>query len=367
MDSNQDKPSSSVKLNGFAAAAGSGAGSAFVTGPTAAAASASAAGGISSASTSTTPSASSASSMGAKKPPSTSTNAAGTKAKQRTNAKKKLHKGSAMVSSSVASSSETTNNNNNDTEEATVLRPLSDVNSDFSPLSLPQIQLRLKSLLEKLPKDLPIVLPPYDANETAEVIHQHHAPIKSFASTLQIAVEEYNLLLSLVSCATYRWGVDRSGASQQNLSVMSAELQQCQEVISNVVSARLSNVLCPAVDVVVGEVEIVRAGKGGYDNDDDNNNNKNGELATKKRKLNDDRLSNGGGDGANNERRINHYTRPLVDPSYVHLCHCILARNAPLIRHTVATSLYTAQRVIRDYLKAMQTDSSHDSSKGGYY
>mmetsp|Transcript_23826 Transcript_23826/g.51540 ORF Transcript_23826/g.51540 Transcript_23826/m.51540 type:complete len:391 (+) Transcript_23826:92-1264(+) len=387
MDStNQDKPSSSVKLDGFAPASGSGAASSFMTGPTAASASASAsaAGGISSTSTSTTPSASSAGSIGTstKKPPSA--NAVATKTKQRTNAKKKLNKnknnngGSATASSSAASSSETTtnnnkNNNDNDTEEATILRPLSEVDSSFTPLSLPQIQLRLRSLLEKLPRDLPAVLPPAASTEAIDV---RHAPVKSFASALQIVVEEYNLLLSLVSCATYRWGVDRSGASQQNLSVMSAELQQCQEVISNVVSARLSNVLCPAVDVVVGEVEVVRTGKGGGDGDDNNNdsgNGNNGELATKKRKLNEDRLSTGdggggnGGDGANNERRINHYARPLVDPSYVHLCHRILARNAPLIRHTVATSLYTAQRVIGDYLKAMKKDSSHDSSKGGYY
>lgn len=178
---------------------------------------------------------------------------------------------------------------------------------------------------------------------------------------MQIAIEEYNLLLSLVSCATYKWGVDRSGASQQNLSVMSAELQQCQDVISNVVSARLSNVLCPAVDVVIGEVEIVRDGARGDDGKAENV-----EAPAKKRKLNEDKLSTLSS-GANGERRVNHFTRPLVDPSYVHLCHCILARNAPLIRHTVATSVYTAQRVIGDYSKAMKKDSSHDSGKGGYY
>ena len=125
-----------------------------------------------------------------------------------------------------------------------ILGPLSDVGSNFSPLSLPQIQLRLKSLLDTLPKDLPEIPPVYNVNDAAAHALQH-APIKSFASTLQVTIEEYNLLLSLVSCATYRWGVDRSGASQQNLSVVSAELQQCQDVISNVVSARLSNLLCP--------------------------------------------------------------------------------------------------------------------------
>ena len=92
--------------------------------------------------------------------------------------------------------------------------------------------------------------------------------------------------------------------------------------------------------------------------------------AAKRIKLNDDRLQSNNSNNNNarqNERRINHYTRPLVDPSYVHLCHCILARNAPLIRHAVATSIHTAHRVIGDYMKAMKKDTSHDAGKGGYY
>ena len=143
---------------------------------------------------------------------------------------------------------------------------------------------------------------------------------------------------------------------------MSAELQQCQDVISNVVSARLSNVLCPAVDVMIGEVEIVKA------RNEDNIGEGEKRIPSKKRKLNEDRLdTTTSTSNTQNERRINHYTRPLVDPSYVHLCHCILARNAPLIRHTVATSIHTAQRVIGDYLNAMKKDSSHEAGKGGYY
>jgi len=262
--------------------------------------------------------------------------------------------------------------NENNTAEDTVLKPLSDVGADFAPLSLPQIQLRLKGLLDKLPKDLPAVPPAHDphaADATAESRRRLYAPIKAFAGGLQVATEEYNLLLSLVSCAAYNWGVDRSGASTQNLGVLSAELQQCQDVISNVVSARLSNVLCPAVDVLIGEVEIVR---------EEANSEEDGEEAAplstntpaKKRKLNEDRLSATAatnGTAKHNERRINHYTRPLVDPSYVHLCHSILARNAALIRYTVATSIHTAQRVMGDYLKAMKKDAGGEASQGGYY
>ena len=274
--------------------------------------------------------------------------AAEAKKPARTTKKRASQKGAGAAGTSAE-------NNDSKQVDETVIRSLPTIGPDFEPMTLPQIQLRLKSLVEKLPQDLPAVPPDH---EPVDDNLQLYSPIKDFASALQTTIEEYNLLLSLVSSATYKWGVDRSGASQQNLSVMSAELQQCQDVISNVVSARLSNVLCPAVDVMIGEVEIVKASQ---DNIGE------GEKASKKRKLNEDRLGTDSTNNTQNERRINHYTRPLVDPGYVHLCHCILARNAPLIRHTVATSIHTAQRVIGDYLNAMKKDSSHEAGKGGYY
>ena len=248
-------------------------------------------------------------------------------------------------------------------EEETTITSLSETTtSNFKPLSLQQIKLRLSQLIDKLPKDLPEAPPDYDNDASDKTLYESFAPIKKWANTIQVSIEEYNLLMSLVAAATYKWGVDRSGASQQNLSVMNAELQQCQEVISNVVSPRLTNVLCPAVDVLIGEIEIIRDG-GGEGGDG------NGEAPSKKRKLNDDRLSTTATNcnSAGNEKRINHYTRPLVDSNYSHLCHCILARNAEMIRHTVATSIYTAQKVIGDYLNAMKKDSSHEASKGSYY
>lgn len=151
---------------------------------------------------------------------------------------------------------------------------------------------------------------------------------------------------------------------------MNSELQQCQDVISTVVSGRLSNVLCPAVDVLVGRVEIVN--RGGVE--------ENG-IGSKKRKLDSttaaaadsttDRLQHTKAtaptSSSTNEQRINHYTRPLVDPSYVHLCHQIVARNGELLRYTLATCIHTAQRVIGDYLKAMKKDVGHEVGKGGYY
>ena len=290
----------------------------------------------------------------------TSTNTTAAPPTKRTKKRGPTKKGS-MSSGGGGSSAD---NMSSAAEEETTITSLSETTtSNFKPLSLQQIKLRLSQLIDKLPKDLPEAPPDYNNDTTDKTLYEQFAPIKKWANTIQISIEEYNLLLSLVAAATYKWGVDRSGASQQNLSVMNAELQQCQEVISNVVSPRLTNVLCPAVDVLVGEIEIIRDGKGDKGDEDD-------EAPAKKRKLNDDQLSATTATNSNitgNEKRINHYTRPLVDSNYSHLCHCILARNAEMIRHTVATSIYTAQKVIGDYLHAMKKDSSHEASKGSYY
>eukprot|EP00985_Skeletonema_marinoi_P028903 scaffold26254_cov78-Skeletonema_marinoi.AAC.3 len=251
--------------------------------------------------------------------------------------------------------------------------------SSFQPMSLSQIQLRIKLLLDKLPSALPEVPPDYINPD--ETIHNnnnqqslYHPPIKAFASALQTTIEEYNLLLSLVSSATYQWGVDRSGASQQNLSVMNSELQQCQEVITSVVSGRLSNVLCPAVDVLVGRVEVVKGGNNGGEENGSSSKKRKLDTSSATTTLNNattDRLlgttATINSTTTTNEQRINHYTRPLVDPSYVHLCHQIVARNGEMLRYTLATCIHTAQRVIGDYLEVMKKDVGHEANKGGYY
>ena len=247
------------------------------------------------------------------------------------------------------------------TEEETVIKPLPSVDgsADFAPISLSQVRLRLAALLGKLPKDLPSVPPAYNP-----ALEQSHADVVKFASDLQVIVEEWNLLISLVSASTYEWGVDRSGASQQNLSVMSSELQQCQDTVSNIVSPRLSNVLCPQVDLMLAQTEIIRDGSGGEADEGDGDVLMN-EPRLKKRKLdggNEDKLAP---KYASREVRRNTYERLVVDRQYVHLCHQVLARNAELTRFTFATSIKTASKVIGDYLAAMKKDDSH-GSKGGW-
>ncbi|KAL7535914.1 hypothetical protein ACHAWF_005310 [Thalassiosira exigua] len=351
----------SAELSGFAPAAGSGASSSSETPASAAAGGAGA------------ESAPAAAAAGAAPSPATKAAAPAPAAGPSKRAPKKRggpKKGGAAASAGAGADA----GGGEDLEEDAVVKPLAEVGPDFHPVTLSQIGYRMGKLLEALPAEDPDVPSDYDPANSAASNDEAHRPINAFASSLQVAIEQFTLLLALVPSVTYKWGVDRSGASQQNLEVMLAGLQQCQEVVTSYVSSRLSNVLCPAVDVLIGEVEIIRDGvKGGEDVP-------NGAAAegateteralegaqgpTKKRKLlNEDRLSL----ASSKERRINHYVRPLVDPSYVHLSHCILARNASLIRHTVATQIHTAKKVLGDYRKAMKKDTSHEAGKGGYY
>lgn len=376
----EPSPSTSVQLNGFAPAAAAASGVARSSPPAAAVV-------VSVVSLSSTPDAVAPTGPAAAATTSTTTAPAKRAAKKRGPKNGVSAGGGGGGGASASPPASFSEGDAGGLSEDTALRPLPDVGPGFEPMGLPQIRFRLGGLLEKLPRNLPDAPPPSSADRgvvaTAGVSpagvegNDPRAQVRSFASDLQIAIEEYNLLLSLVSSATYHWGVDRSGASQQNLSVMSAELQQCQDVISSVVSSRLSNVLCPAVDIMVGEIETVKGGGvgGGEEDGVGETNVPLPDQATappaKRRKLPDDEdrpppTASSGGRGGN-ERRINRYIRPLVDPSYVHLCDCILARNAAMIRHTVATSIHTAQRVIGDYLNAMKKDTSHETGKGGYY
>ena len=377
----EPSPSTSVQLNGFAPAAAAASGVASSSPPAAAVV-------VSVVSLSSTPDAVAPTGPAAAATTTTATAPAKRAAKKRGPKKGVSAGGGGGGGASASPPASSSEGDAGGLSEDTALRPLPDVGPGFEPMGLPQIRFRLGGLLEKLPRDLPDAPPPSSADRgvvaTAGVSPagvegtDPRAQVRSFASALQIAIEEYNLLLSLVSSATYHWGVDRSGASQQNLSVMSAELQQCQDVISSVVSSRLSNVLCPAVDIMVGEIETVKGGGAGGGEEDgvgETDAPSTTEAAAppaKRRKLPDDEdrptpTAGGGGGWRGNERRINRYIRPLVDPSYVHLCDCILARNAAMIRHTVATSIHTAQRVIGDYLNAMKKDTSHEAGKGGYY
>jgi len=152
--------------------------------------------------------------------------------------------------------------------------------------------------------------------------------VKDWAAQLQAVVEEFNLLLCCISAATYKWGSERSGAADQSLNVLSAELGNSQDQISSSVTPRLTNVLAPTVDLVIEKT-----------------------ITTKE------------GDA---EIKKNEFVVKIVDPDFLILCRKILCRNAKLLRQVCLANFHKIHRCIGDYLIAEKKDSNHDSRGFSY-
>ncbi|CAJ1964323.1 unnamed protein product [Cylindrotheca closterium] len=191
----------------------------------------------------------------------------------------------------------------------------------FSPLSLDDIRAKMQGLAAKVPE-----IPDDTFGLTKGELHE--ALIKEWAATLQAILEEFNLLVCCVATACYRWGTDRSGASDQNVSLLSGELGASQDQIASTVTPRLTNILAPVVDLVIDKVVTTKNEKG-------------------------------------EEVKENKFTRKLVDPDFVVLCHRILARNAHMLRQVVLSNFQKILKSLNDYLKAQKNDTQH--SRGFTY
>jgi len=188
---------------------------------------------------------------------------------------------------------------------------------DYNPLTLPEIRQRVQTLCQRVP-----AIPPDGLSSTDA------AAVRSWATSMQAAIEEFNLLICTVSAATYKWGAERSGASEQNLGLLSAELLNAQEQISSSVTPRLTNVLAPVVELVVKKT-----------------------VHTKETNADT---------GKEEDVKINVYTREQNDPDFLKLCAEILSRNAAMLRQVVLANFLKADKVIADYVKSVEKDRSHD-------
>lgn len=190
------------------------------------------------------------------------------------------------------------------------------VNDGYEPLSLDSIRKKVLALCEKVP--------------SAKIENDNDTKsIKEWALSMQAVIEEFNLLMSLVPIATYKWGGERSGAADQNLSLLSAELNSSQDNISTGVTHRLNNYLAPVVDMVVSKVTISRES---------------------------------GDTNKGQEVRENEYKSDVVDPEFLKLCGTILCRNATMLRHVVLANFHKVETVIRDYQKSAKKDNQQDRS-----
>mmetsp|Transcript_6140 Transcript_6140/g.9287 ORF Transcript_6140/g.9287 Transcript_6140/m.9287 type:complete len:265 (+) Transcript_6140:3385-4179(+) len=229
--------------------------------------------------------------------------------------KKKKSMKSNGSSTSVESSS-------NSSSSATTAATTNDATT-FKPFDLSQIQASVAKLMSRIPTVPETGIDPHNETE-----------VRAWSMSMQAVIEEFNLLLTCISAATYKWGSDRTGAGDQNLSLLSNELGNAQEQISSGVTPRLTNVLAPVVDLVTKET-IVRKEK----------DEKTGEVY---------------------ERRINHFSREKNDPDFIHLCHIILCRNAVMMRHVVLTNFHKVEKCINDYLKATKKDNGNHNRSAFY-
>lgn len=204
-------------------------------------------------------------------------------------------------------------------KKSTKTDPVGDIEG-FSPLSLEDVRENIFSLSKRVPTV------PEDTFGLAGELKSDE--IREWAATLQAILEEFNLLVCCIATATYRWGTDRSGAADQNLSLLSGELGSSQDQIASTVTPRLTNVLAPVVDLVIEKTVSTKNEKG-------------------------------------EEVKENQFARKLVDPDFVVLCHRILARNATLLRQVVLSNFNKLLRALKDYLKAQKNDTQH--SRGFTY
>ena len=188
----------------------------------------------------------------------------------------------------------------------------------YEALSLTDIQERVGGLCQRVP-----TVPEGGLDDT------DRDTARKWATQMQTVLEEFNLLMYCVSSATYKWGSERSGAADQNLSVLASELTNTQDQLSQAVAPKLANVLSPVIDLVTERVVTTKNDKG-------------------------------------EEVKQNIFARKLVDEDFFQLCVTKLCRNAILLRQVVLSNFDKIQRCISDYLKAHQKDTQNDSRGFAY-
>jgi hypothetical protein len=274
--------------------------------------------------------------------------------------------------------------------------------ASFEPMTLEDIQSRIQSLCERIPaipnsgpvketssqqqqqqqqQKQPGITEENDNNDTRSdnnnnkktnnrdddqsMDNDQTRVILNFASELQIVLEEFELLSCCIHMATYQWGTERSGAADQNLSLLKGEWNSTRQQISSIVSPTLHYLLNPEVELVV-ETTTVRTvtttpqeqqqQQQFHKNNTNHNSNKTNHNNNKNDKKEEDQHHS----TANTvvEIRENHYTRQVVNTDYVQFCQDSLVRNAPLLRHVVLSNFHKLIKALQDYVQAQKSDSS---------
>ncbi len=245
------------------------------------------------------------------------------------------------TTTTVTKKKKSNNDTKNSVKKSTNNSKKSDIEG-YTALSIEEIRESIIELSKRVPTVNEEGMDPDDKETVTE-----------WASQLQTVLEEFNLLLNLITPASYKWGSERSGAADQNLTVLNTELSASQEQIQSSVAPRLTNILSPMVDMVVCEstyVETTFTPNNNNNNNNNNNHNKNNDVTTTTTK----------------KVKTNKFSREEVDPAFVKLCRTILCRNAKYLRQVVLANFHKVTVCLQDYLKATKKDSHHDRSGFSY-
>lgn len=182
--------------------------------------------------------------------------------------------------------------------------------SDYKNLSLLDLQKSIQLLFKQIPP--------------GKIQNQDSETIRMWAEEMFLVIEEFNMLLSCVSATTYKWGADRSGAADQNLNLLTSEINSAQHNISSRVFSRLSWVIEP--DMVV--------------------------IASKSLKARNSVTGN--------TTQTFEFSRELVNPTSFQLSEKLLFRHAKMIRKVVLVNFGLVEKAIGDYIQATEKDSQNN-------
>lgn len=254
-----------------------------------------------------------------------------------------------VVSATIVKKATTISSNGSATKSVTTTAPPVAILSEraalhqaigYEPLTLKDIHDRINGLCRRVPPipadgfalqnveangdDRSNTKAPSTVPVAVSVCPYNQEAVKEWAAALQSVLEEFHLLISVVSAATYRWGTDRSGAADQNLTLLCSELHRSQEQILGRVTPRLNDVLAPVVSLLTDKTVVTKLPDG-------------------------------------TETKQNYFITALEDPEYVVQCYVVLARNAAFLRHVVLANFDKLLSAVADYLEATQKDSQHDA------
>jgi len=186
----------------------------------------------------------------------------------------------------------------------------------YTKFSLSDIKQSLESLHKLVPPDSM----PDNTKES----------VRDWSRQMQAVLEEFNLLIACVSSSTYKWGTDRSGAADQNLSLLFSEINSAQDQISSSVTTRISNVLAPVIDIVISK-------------------------STKRTNIE-----------TGEDIKTNEFSRNLVDPEYVRMCELSVHRNARMLRQVILANFHKVEMVMGDYIQANKKDGQTNHNAFSY-